>query len=135
MNFVTKFLKGNWLGKAKLYAFSPGKIKALLLQLGCYLSKNGLSGAKDTLLLMRDYLRDVSTGRYKDYDAKKLTVIVAAIIYVITPLDLLPDFIPTGFIDDLSIIAWALKQADAELQRYRNRIGERHSENASELEV
>lgn len=122
MGFVSKFIKGNWLGKAKLYAFNPKKMKTLLLQLGWYLSKNGLASAKDTLTLMRDYLYDVSTGKYKGYDIKKLSVIVGAIIYVVTPIDFLPDFMPPGFIDDLSIIAWAMKEAAAELERYKQSL-------------
>ena len=119
MNFITQFIKGNWLGKARLYTFNPQKMKVLLLQLGFYLTKNGLSSAKETLMLIRDYLHDVSTGKYKDYELKKLTIIVGAIIYVVTPIDLLPDFIPTGFVDDLSILAWAANNADIELNRYK----------------
>lgn len=68
MNFITQFIKGNWLGKARLYTFNPRKMKILLLQLGFYLTKTGLSSAKETLVLMRDYLHDVTTGKYKDYE-------------------------------------------------------------------
>ena len=98
MNFITQFIKGNWLGKARLYTFNPRKMKVLLLQLGFYLTKNGLSSAKETLILIRDYLHDVSTGKYKDYELKKLTIIVGAIIYVVTPVDLLPDFVGVLFL-------------------------------------
>lgn len=122
MSFVTRFLKGNWLGKAKFYAFSPQKLKVLLSQLSTCLSRKGLASAKENLLLMRNYLTDIANGRYKDYDAKKLLVIVAAIIYVVTPFDLLPDLIPPGWIDDISIVAWAIKEAAAELERYKNHI-------------
>jgi uncharacterized membrane protein YkvA (DUF1232 family) len=129
-------MKGSWLGKAKLYAFNPKKMKDLLLQLGYYLSKNGLSEVKDTLLLIRDYLHDVSTGIYKDYEVKKLVIIVAAIIYVVTPIDLLPDFVPPGLIDDLSILAWAVKEAASELSRYKELTGRKetkpHTDNDSE---
>ena len=123
MSFITQFMKGSWLGKAKLYAFNPKKMKDLLLQLGYYVSKNGLSEVKDTLLLIRDYLHDVTTGTYKDYEVKKLVIIVAAIIYVVTPIDLLPDFMPPGLIDDISILAWAVKQAATELSRYKELTG------------
>ena len=119
MNFITQFIKGNWLGKARLYTFNPKKMKVLLLQLGFYLTKNGLSSAKETLILIRDYLHNVSTGKYKDYELKKLTIIVGAIIYVVTPIDLLPDFIPAGFVDDLSILGWAASQAATELRKYK----------------
>ena len=121
MNFVSRFLKGKWLEKARVYAFNPKKMKELLLQLGKYVTKNGLSSVKENLLLMKDYLYDVTTGKYKDYDVKKLMVIVGAVIYVVTPFDILPDFIPPGLIDDLSIVAWALKEASAELEKYKQK--------------
>ena len=121
MSFVSRFLKGNWLQKARVYAFNPKKMKELLLQLGKYVSKNGLSSVKENLLLMKDYLYDVTTGKYKDYDVKKLLVIIGAVIYVVTPFDFLPDFIPPGLIDDLSIVAWALKEASAELEKYKQK--------------
>ena len=121
MSFVSRFLKGNWMEKARVYAFNPKKMKELLLQLGKYISKNGLSNVKESLLLMKDYLFDVTTGKYKDYDVKKLLVIIGAVIYVVTPFDFLPDFIPPGLIDDLSIVAWALKEASDELEKYKQK--------------
>ena len=132
MSFITQFMKGSWLGKAKLYAFNPKKMKGLLLQLGYYLSKNGLSEVKDTLLLIRDYLHDVSTGIYKDYEVKKLLIIIAAIIYVVTPIDLLPDFMPPGLIDDISILAWAVKEAASELSRYKELTGRKETESSTD---
>ena len=121
MSFVSRFLKGNWLQKARVYAFNPKKMKGLLLQLGKYVTKNGLSSVKENLLLVKDYLYDVTTGKYKDYDVKKLMVIIGAVIYVVTPFDFLPDFIPPGLIDDLSIVAWALKEASDELEKYKQK--------------
>ena len=121
MSFVSRFLKGNWLQKARVYAFNPKKMKGLLLLLGKYVTKNGLSGVKENLLLMKDYLYDITTGKYRDYDVKKLLVIIGAVIYVVTPIDFLPDFIPPGLIDDLSIVAWALKEASAELENYKQK--------------
>ena len=132
MSFITQFMKGSWLGKANLYAFNLKKMKDLLLQLGYYWSKNGLSEVKDTLLLIRDYLHDVSTGIYKDYEVKKLVIIVAAIIYVVTPIDLLPDFMPPGLIDDISILAWAIKQAATELSRYKELTDKKKTETTTE---
>ena len=128
MNFVSRFLKGKWLEKSRVYAFNPKKMKELLLQLGKYVTKNGLSSVKENLLLMKDYLYDVTTGKYKDYDVKKLMVIVGAVIYVVTPFDFLPDFIPPGLIDDLSIVAWALKEASAELENYKQKTKDLPSE-------
>ena len=130
MSFVSRFLKGNWLQKARVYAFNPKKMKELLLQLGKYISKNGLSNVKENLLLMKDYLYDITTGKYRDYDVKKLLVIIGAVIYVVTPFDFLPDFIPPGLIDDLSIVAWALKEASDELEKYKQKTKDLPTEEA-----
>ena len=63
MSYVSRFLKGNWIKKAGSYAFNAPKMKGLLKQLGKYIGKNGLSKVKETLVLMKDYLRDVTTGK------------------------------------------------------------------------
>ncbi|MBR5192874.1 MAG: DUF1232 domain-containing protein [Bacteroidaceae bacterium] len=110
------------MNKAKLYAFNPLKLKSLLLQLSSCMSRKGLLKIKDNLILIRDYLSDIATGKYKDYNGKKLILIVAAMLYVVTPFDLLPDFIPPGWIDDISIVAWAIKEASEELEKYKDYI-------------
>ena len=119
MNFTSRFLKGNWLKKATLYVSHPERLKNILPFLQKYVSKKGLLKVKDDLLCMKNYLLDISRGRYKDYNGKKLLLVVGVVIYVITPVDLLPDMIPTGLIDDVSIVLWGLKQVTDELKNYR----------------
>lgn len=42
---------------------------------------------------------------------KKIIIVLLAFIYVVSPLDLIPDFIPViGWLDDLGVLAWAAKQ-------------------------
>ena len=42
---------------------------------------------------------------------KKIIIVMLAFIYVVSPLDLIPDFIPViGWLDDLGVLAWAAKQ-------------------------
>ena len=118
-NVVTRFLRSDWIKKAKPYVFNPKKLQQLLLRMGSYVSKKGLGEVKESLTIMGHYLSDVAKGHYKDYDKKNLTLIVAAIIYVVAPFDFFPDFIPGGLIDDASIIAWAFSVAAEELEKYK----------------
>ena len=38
-------------------------------------------------------------------------IAVLAMLYVISPLDLIPDFIPViGWLDDLGVLVWAARQ-------------------------
>ena len=119
MNFTERFLKGNWLKRATIYVAHPERLKNILPFFQKYVSKKGLLKVKDDLICMKNYLFDISRGRYKDYNGKKLLLIVGVVIYVITPVDLLPDMIPTGLIDDVSIVLWGLKQVADELKNYR----------------
>lgn len=119
MKLAEQFLKSKWYKMAKVYARHPEKLKGLLLPLGYYLSKEGLSGVRENITLMYNYIQDIASGRYKDYNIQKLIIIIAALIYVVSPFDFFPDMIPGGLIDDASIIAWALKQTVDELKRYK----------------
>ena len=92
---------------------------ALLGKLPIYLKKEGLKKVKEDLLLLKDYISDIVHGQYKDYGKRGLMLAVAAIIYVISPLDIIPDIIPTGFLDDATIVAWAIVQLSSELEKYK----------------
>jgi uncharacterized membrane protein YkvA (DUF1232 family) len=43
---------------------------------------------------------------------KRIIIVLLAFIYIVSPLDLIPDFIPViGWLDDLGVLAWAARQA------------------------
>ncbi|MBQ8673292.1 MAG: DUF1232 domain-containing protein [Bacteroides sp.] len=119
MNYVERFLKSAWLKRGTRTATSTLRSKALLFQVGFYLSRRGVSHVKEDLTLMYRYLRDVVSGAYKEFDRKSMVLVVAALAYLVSPLDFLPDIIPGGLIDDVAIIAWAFKEVAKELERYR----------------
>lgn len=113
------FLSSRWMEKARNYVANPKKLKLLLFQLGTYLSKDGLSNVKTNLLLMYHYLQDIVAGRYKGYSSSKLLLVVAILIYVVSPFDIVPDMLPAGLLDDSSLILWALKEVSDELANYK----------------
>ena len=42
---------------------------------------------------------------------KRVVIVFLAFLYVVSPLDLIPDFIPViGWLDDLGVLMWAAKQ-------------------------
>ena len=123
MGKVTKTIsKAAWLKLAKKFIGDNAKLIALASEAVRYVGKKrgGMAEIKDDVLLLCNYVRDVATGRYKGYKVWHLTVIVAAIIYLISPIDVIPDFMVGGFLDDMSVIAWAFSQVGKELQTYRN---------------
>jgi len=51
------------------------------------------------------------------------TILIIALLYIISPIDLLPDAIPLlGLVDDVLVAGFALRQASAELERYRHTV-------------
>ncbi len=65
--------------------------------------------------MLRAYLE----GSYRDISWANLVLIVAAIIYFITPVDLIPDFLTVlGYVDDAAIIAWTLKTVADEIEPF-----------------
>ena len=48
----------------------------------------------------------------KDTPIQAKLVIAGALAYVVLPVDLIPDFLPGGYADDLSAVAAALKTAE-----------------------
>lgn len=118
MSFVSSFLQSDWTVKATKYAYNPRRLKALVFQLGLFLSRKGLANLRKQIRLMYCYLRDIATGKYKDYDVGCLIYIIAATLYLLSPIDLIPDFLPMGFVDDTAIIIWALNVTSKELDRY-----------------
>ena len=78
------------------------------------LEKTGkkISFAKDVMALYH-YMSDSSVSWYKK------AIVIAALVYFISPLDTIPDFAPLfGYLDDLGVIAALLKFLGSELVPY-----------------
>ena|SRR5256885_2605751 len=57
-------------------------------------------------------IRAYSQGDYRDVPESTLVVIIAAIIYVVNPLDTIPDALPAlGFLDDATVLALAVRRS------------------------
>ncbi|MDC0661245.1 YkvA family protein [Marinobacter sp. SS21] len=69
--------------------------------------------------LMFDMLRDYWQGRYRAVPWKTVAAVAGALIYVLNPLDLIPDLIlGFGLLDDASVVAACLAMVESDLHRY-----------------
>lgn len=117
--FVNKFQSGKWLNRSNSMVGNKAKLVVLAGKLAVYLKKGGLAKVKADLLLLWAYLNDIIKGNYQDYSKGSLSLAIAAILYVVSPLDIIPDLLPLGFLDDISIVTWAMSQLSTELEKYR----------------
>lgn len=105
--------------KAKPYLKDKERLNYLLteaLRLG---RSRGGKLLKDVDVLVR-LLKAWRSGEYAGIATRDLLTMVAAIIYLISPFDLIPDFVPVaGYIDDAAVIAWLFESLGDELAQFR----------------
>jgi uncharacterized membrane protein YkvA (DUF1232 family) len=111
------------LKQAASLSGKPARILKLLVQLMAktrQVNWSGLKGAEITskFLLIARLLKAQATGKYQ-LPARVIIILLAAIIYFINPIDLIPDFIPgLGLTDDLAVLTWVYRVAADELERF-----------------
>lgn len=66
-----------------------------------------------------DLVRDYVNGDYKEISTGSIALVTVGLIYLVTPIDLIPDFAIGGFIDDAAVIAYILKKIQTELEIYK----------------
>lgn len=72
------------------------------------------------LMLLFGLVKDYYQGNYKDIPYKAISATVVGLLYVLNPIDVIPDFIPfIGYIDDALVITFCLKLVEKDLQKYQ----------------
>lgn len=73
----------------------------------------------DDVKLYFQMLGDIFTGKYKKVPAGTVAAIIGTLLYVLSPVDLLPDFLPGGFVDDAGILALCLNFTKLDIEEYK----------------
>ena len=64
-------------------------------------------------------LKAYSSKEYQKIPWKTILLIVAGIIYFVSPIDLIPDFIPViGYLDDMTVLLWIANSAKGALEEF-----------------
>jgi uncharacterized membrane protein YkvA (DUF1232 family) len=73
----------------------------------------------DRIRLLGRLVRAYANGSYREIGVGNIVLIVAAILYFVTPIDLIPDAVPgAGLMDDATVLAFVLAKLDTELVRF-----------------
>ncbi|WP_329804400.1 YkvA family protein [Flavobacterium facile] len=82
--------------------------------------KNQLEKVWDYLQLFFSIVKDYINGNYKVIPLTTIISIVASLLYLISPIDFIPDFIPgIGLIDDVFVIGLVISSASSDLDKYK----------------
>ena len=72
------------------------------------------------LKLLIPLIKDYWKGTYRDVSVKSIVIFVVALAYIISPIDLIPDYIlGLGQIDDAVILGLSLYFLEKDLRKYK----------------
>lgn len=83
-------------------------------------NKGDLEGVWDKMLLLFGVAKDYTNGDYTEIPKRSIIAILGGLIYFLSPIDVVPDFVPVlGFIDDIFVLNLVYKQVVKDLERYK----------------
>ena len=72
------------------------------------------------LKLLIPLIKDYWKGTYRDVSVKSIVIFIVALAYIISPIDLIPDYIiGLGQIDDAVILGLSLYFLEKDLRKYK----------------
>lgn len=113
------FESGNWQHEAEEAINDRERMDDLGNKRGEFTQKKGLSRIRQQLVLLWDYLSAITSGHYKDYSTWAYLKVVACLLYVVSPFDLVPDFFPwVGWLDDIAVVIYVCGLVKEELDKF-----------------
>ena len=113
-----------FLAAAEGYIKQPTRLKKLLLDAYHKAREKKEIGALaheawDTLQSLFRLIKMSASGEYTGLPTATVVAAVAVLLYFISPIDFIPDFIPVvGLLDDMALIAWFSTSIKHELDKF-----------------
>lgn len=107
---------------AKDYIEQPEKTKELIHKASKKAAdkKNALHEVWDRLHLLFDLVTAWRKGEYRKIPTGSVLMIIATILYFVSPIDIIPDFlVGLGIFDDAAVIGFTLKQISSDLDKFK----------------
>lgn len=83
-------------------------------------NKGDLEGVWAKLVLLFAVSKDYVNGSYTEIPKRSIVAIVGGLLYFLSPIDVIPDFVPAlGFIDDIYILNLVYRQVIKDLEKYK----------------
>ena len=73
---------------------------------------------RESLAPLRRLIRSYVRGSYRDAAGDDVAWALAAVMYVASPLDAIPDYLPRGLRDDEKVAAWVLRRIAPAIRAY-----------------
>jgi len=81
---------------------------------------NAFKKFRDEASLLFNLVKDYASRSYTEISWVVIAAVVFALLYVLSPIDVIPDFIPiAGYLDDASVLAACVRLIKNELDLYK----------------
>ncbi|MFT4734884.1 MAG: uncharacterized membrane protein YkvA (DUF1232 family) [Algoriphagus sp.] len=126
-NLISKILDSfffkNSLGKAGRISKNSQSLLALIKKVLNKSKDLGLGGAfdviRDKVVTIGSLLKSYASGEYRDIEVKNLVLLIASLVYFLSPIDLIPDFLPfLGYADDIALLTYILNGMGDEIEKF-----------------
>ena len=123
LNLNNRFFQAA-LQRASRILGKPGRLALLLVTFGRKLNRTKFTKAdsfavKEKFFTLGRLLRAYAQGEYREIPWKSLLLIVAAILYFINPIDVIPDLIPlVGLTDDFGVLFLVYKTIGGDIDKF-----------------
>ena len=113
-----------FVGKAEEYIKKPTRVTQLLNDAYQKASEKNDVGtiaheAWESLQILFRLIKSSVSGEYTGLPTPTIIAAVAVVIYFLSPIDLIPDFIPVlGLLDDMALVAWFSTSIKHELDKF-----------------
>lgn len=120
--------------KAGAISLDNSKLKDLISKTLKVLEGNKeLNSIITDIKLLVQLTKDWMSGKYKEISKGSVIMVIISFLYLINPIDIIPDFLVGGFLDDAAVFTYILKKISAELETYKE--WKRNQENIIEIEI
>ncbi|MFD2935815.1 YkvA family protein [Spirosoma flavum] len=84
------------------------------------LSGNNIAAFREQLGVVTRLLKAYASGEYRQLPWKTLIRVIAVLIYFVSPIDILPDFLPiVGLTDDIALMFWLFSAISDDIEKFR----------------
>ncbi len=74
----------------------------------------------ENLSTLRRMFRAYKQGEYREVPWRSVILVVASLLYFVSPLDFIPDLLPIlGLADDIALILWVSNSIKSDIEKFR----------------
>jgi len=123
LNLNNRFFQSA-LQKAARILGKPGRLGLLLITFGRKVKQTPFTKVESVIVKEKFFtlgrlIRAYAQGEYRTIPWKSLLLIVAALVYFINPIDIIPDLMPVvGFTDDFAVLYMVYKSVGDDIEKF-----------------